>query len=461
MQETCSQAEWLYSLPEAERIDILSKLTDKQVLGLRYDWNFWARPSQKLPSGNWFCWLLRSGRGYGKSRTGSETVIQWAMKGYSPIALVGQTKADVRDTMVEVGDSSILKVAPPWFRPAYEPSKRRLVFPNGVTCFIYSGDEPDQLRGPQHMKAWVDELAKFKYAQETWDNLEFGLRKGDNPQIICTTTPRPIKIIRDLIADKRTVETRGNTLDNASNLNPQYLERVVSKYQGTRLGRQELNGDLLDDNPEALWKRADIDNYRVRTIPQLSLVVVGVDPAVTSKAGSDDTGIVVAGKGINGHGYILGDYTVHDTPNKWAEAAITAYHKHQANKIIGEVNNGGDLVELNIKTVDPSVRFESVHASRGKATRAEPISALYEQGKVHHFGTFPELEDQMVEWIPGADKSPDRIDSLVWSLAALDLSRSYGQVPKSPLPDVLDGRDLSFFGNMKMPQFGSSEMPHW
>jgi len=399
-----SQAEWLFSLPESERIDILSKLSDEQVLGLRYDWNFWARPSQKLPSGSWFCWLLRSGRGYGKSRTGSETVIQWAMQGYSPIALVGQTKADVGDTMVEVGDSSILKVAPPWFRPAYEPSKRRLVFPNGVICFIYSGDEPDQLRGPQHMKAWVDELAKFKYPQETWDNLEFGLRKGDNPQVVCTTTPRPIKIIRDLIADKRTVETRGNTLDNASNLNPQYLERVVSKYQGTRLGRQELNGDILDDNPEALWKRKDIDDYRVRQTPQLSLVVVGVDPAVTSKAGSDDTGIIVAGKGIDGHGYILGDYTVHTTPQKWAEAAITAYHQHQANKIIGEVNNGGDLVELNIKTVDPSVRFESVHASRGKATRAEPISALYEQGKVHHFGTFPELEDQMVEWIPGADK---------------------------------------------------------
>ena len=351
-----------------------------------------------------------------------DRVIEWAMEGYSPIALVGQTKADVRDTMLEIGDSSIMKVASPWFRPVYESSKRRLILPNDSICVIYSGDEPDQLRGPQHMKAWVDELAKFKYPQETWDNLEFGLRKGDNPQVICTTTPRPIKIIKDLIADKRTVETRGNTLDNASNLNPLFMERMRSKYQGTRLGRQELNGDILDDNPDALWKRKDIDDNRVTSIPQLVYVVVGVDPAVTSKEGSDDTGIIVAGKGANGYGYVLGDYTVHDTPKKWAEAAITVYHKHEANTVVGEVNQGGDLVEMNIRAVDTSIPFDSVHASRGKAIRAEPISALYEQGRIHHFGTFPELEDQMVEWVPGSGKSPDRVDALTWSLSSLDLN---------------------------------------
>jgi phage terminase large subunit-like protein len=344
------------------------------------------------------------------------------MQGFSPIALVGQTKADVRDTMVEMGSSSILKVAPPWFKPVYESSKRRLIFPNGSICVVYSGDEPDQLRGPQYMKAWVDELAKFMYPQETWDNLEFGLRIGSNPQVICTTTPRPIKIIKDLLADKRTIKTRGNILDNSNNLNPLFLERMVSKYQGTRLGRQELNGDILDDNPEALWKRADIDNYRVRKIPELSYVVVGVDPAVTSKEGSDDTGIIVAGKGIDGHGYVLDDCTIHTTPQKWAEAAITAYNRHEANIIVGETNNGGDLVEMNIKAVDTSIPFKSVHASRGKATRAEPISTLYESGHVHHFGTFPELEDQMVEWVPGSGKSPDRIDSLVWALSTLDLN---------------------------------------
>jgi phage terminase large subunit-like protein len=212
-------------------------------------------------------------------------------------------------------------------------------------------------------------------------------------------------------------------LDNASNLNPLFLERMLTKYQGTRLGRQELNGDILDDNPDSLWKRTDIDKYRVNQIPQLVYVVVGVDPAVTSREGSDDTGLVVAGKGSNGHGYVLGDYTIHDTPRKWAQAVITAYHKHLANVIVGEVNNGGDLVETNLKAVDSSIPFKAVHASRGKATRAEPISALYEQGRVHHFGTFPELEDQLCEWVPGVEKSPDRVDALVWALTSLNLNQ--------------------------------------
>jgi len=336
------------------------------------------------------------------------------------LLLWGQMKADVRDTIVEIGDSSIMRVALPWFRPMYEPSKRRLTFPNGSICLIYSGDEPDQLRGPQHQKAWVDELAKFKYPVETWDNLEMGLRKGDNPQVICTTTPRPIKIIRDLIADSRTVQTRGSTLDNAANLNPLFIERMQSKYEGTWLGRQEINGDILGDKPEALWKRSDIDDNKVRQIPELSYVVVGVDPAATSKAGSDDTGIIAAGKSKDGHFYILEDYTVHDTPQKWGNAAITAYHKHQANKIIGETNNGGEMVEHTLKTIDSNIPFKAVHASRGKATRAEPVSALYEQGRIHHFGTFPELEDQLCEWVPGAEKSPDRLDALVWVITELE-----------------------------------------
>jgi len=428
-QENCSQAELLACLPESEQIDFLKSLTDKQALALKYDWKFWARPSQVIPEGNWFTWLLRSGRGFGKTRTGSETVIQWASEGYSPIALVGQTKADVRDTMVELGDSSILKVAPPWFRPVYEPSKRRLTFPNGSICIIYSGDEPDQLRGPQHQKAWVDELAKFKYPEETWDNLEFGLRLGDNPQVICTTTPRPIRIIKDLIADKRTVETRGNTLDNASNLNPLFLDRMLTKYQGTRLGRQELNGDILDDNPNALWKRPLIEEARVASAPDLDRVVVGVDPAVTSSTTSNDTGIIVAG--VNKkfldpktgkklpHYYILGDYTIHGTPHQWALAVVSAFHKHQADKVVGETNNGGDLVESNIKSVEANIPYTKVHASRGKAPRAEPVSSLYEQGRVHHVGYYAELEDQQCDWVQGEGESPDRIDALVWAITEL------------------------------------------
>jgi phage terminase large subunit-like protein len=425
----CSQAELLAYLPESEQINFLKSLTDRQALALKYDWKFWARPSQLPPEGHWFAWLLRSGRGFGKTRTGSETVIQWASEGYSPIALVGQTKADVRDTMVEIGESSILKVAPPWFYPEYEPSKRRLTFPNGSICIFYSGDEPDQLRGPQHQKAWVDELAKFKYPEETWDNLEFGLRLGDNPQVICTTTPRPIKIIKDLIADKRTVETRGNTLDNASNLSPLFLDRMLTKYQGTRLGRQELNGDILDDNPNALWKRPLIEEARVASAPDLDRVVVGVDPAVTSSTTSNDTGIIVAG--VNKkfldlktgkklpHYYILGDYTIHGTPHQWALAVVSAFHKHQADKVVGETNNGGDLVESNIKSVEANIPYTKVHASRGKAPRAEPVSSLYEQGRVHHVGYYAELEDQQCDWVQGEGESPDRIDALTWAITEL------------------------------------------
>lgn len=449
--EQMSQAELIALLSDSEKEEFYNNLTEQQLIDLPFNWDFWARPAQRLPDGSWFCWLLRSGRGFGKTLTGSQTVIKWAMEGYSPIALVGQTVADVRDTMIEVGDSSILKVAPPHFKPIYEPSKRRLTFPNGVICVTYSGDKPDQLRGQNNSKAWVDELAKFQKAEETWMNLEMTLRKGDNPQVICTTTPRPLKIIRDLVNDKRTLETRGSTLDNSSNLNPIFLERMITKYQGTRLGRQELNGELLDDNPEALWKRTDIDKYRVWQVPQLSLVVVGVDPAVTSNEGSDDTGIVVVGKGIDNHGYVLGDYTIHDTPRKWAEEAVTAYHKHLGNKVIGEVNNGGDLVELNIKYVDSSIRFEAVHASRGKSTRAEPSSLLYEQGKIHHFGSFPELEDQMCEWVPGAEKSPDRVDALVWALTALNLEVPFGKAAQSPIAQKENRK--SMWSTSSIPQF--------
>src|SRR5665647_1087185 len=344
MQENASLMQSFASLTETQRENILNDFSEEELYYLQHDWQLLARPAQRIPSGSWFCWFLRSGRGYGKSRCGAETVIQWALEGYSPIALIGQTKADVRDTMVELGDSSILKVAPPWFRPVYESSKRRLTFPNGSICVIYSGNEPGQLRGPQHQKAWVDELTKFKYPVETWDNLEFGLRKGDNPQVICTTTPRPVNIIKDLIADKRTVETRGNTLDNAANLNPLFLERMITKYQGTRLGRQELNGNILDDNPNALWKRPLIEEARVAVPPELDRIVVGVDPAPTSGEKANDTGIVVAGVNKNDldpklgkkipHFYILGDYTIHGSPHQWAVAAISAFHKHNADCLL-------------------------------------------------------------------------------------------------------------------------------
>lgn len=455
----------LASLPESERLEILSHLTEEQAYALQYDWNFWGRPEQ-LPPEQWgkdgcFIWNLRMGRGAGKTRTGSEIFIK-AIRfgGYKFPNLAGATAEDVREIMIE-GESGILSCAPEDFRPEFIPSLKKLIWPNKVETHIYYGSEPNKARGPQSDYLWCDELAKWQFPEETFDNLLMGLRLGPNPLCMVTTTRRPTRFLMDLEkrTDKQgracTVVTRGRTQDNYKNLSPVFISTIISKYEGTRLGRQELEGCFLDDNPEALWKRADIDNNRVRQIPQLSLVAVGVDPAVTSKAGSDDTGIIVAGKGVDGRGYVLGDYTVHDTPQKWAEAAITAYHKHKANKIVGETNNGGDLVELNIKTVDSSIRFESVHASRGKATRAEPISTLYEQGKVSHFGTFPELEDQMTEWVPGAEKSPDRVDALVWSLTALKITGSSGKQPTFP----------AYIGSMsrrEVPRFGGgSGIPHW
>jgi phage terminase large subunit-like protein len=414
------------SLPEAQRIQLVNSLTQWEAEQLLYDWEAWARPNQLPPPAEWYIWLLLSGRGFGKTRVGAELVIKWAKAGYSPIALVGKTKADVRDTMIELGESSILKVSPPWFKPEYEPSKRRVTWPNGVVAVIYSGDEPDELRGPQHAKAWVDELAKFKYAEEAWDNLMFGLRTGDKPQAVVTTTPRPIKIIKDIIKDPGTVVTRGHTLDNKANLAPTFLKYILDKYQGTRLGRQELDGEILDDNPGALWKRGQIDALRARQCPTLMRVAVGVDPEASNTEDSAETGIIVAGCAMVNdklHGYVLDDLSIRESPNKWAMAAVTGYYKHKADTIVAEVNQGGDMVESTIHVADPDVPVKKIHASRGKFTRAEPVSALYEQGRVHHIGFFPDLEDQLCEWVPG-NTSPDRLDALVHVLTELMLQES-------------------------------------
>ena len=352
-------------------------------------------------------------------------VIRWAKAGYSPIALIGQTKADVRDTIIEIGESSILRISPPWFYPEYEPSKRRIVWPNGVIGVVFSGDEPDQLRGPQHSKALVDELAKFKYPQDTWDNLEMGLRIGDNPQAVVTTTPRPLKIIKELKRDKHTAVTTGHTMENRANLAPPFLKRILERYEGTRLGRQELAGEILEDNPGALWQRAMIDQYRVTANPDLIRVVVGVDPP----GGATECGIVVAGDAGNSHYYVLDDRSLQDTPDKWAEAVLTGYNRNRADTIVGETNFGGDMVGSIIKQTaqirNLIYRYKAVQASRGKAVRAEPISALYEQGRVHHVGNFAALEDELCEWVPGEGTSPNRLDALVWALTELTSARRW------------------------------------
>ena len=404
-------------------------MTDEQSYALQYDWEFWGRPDQ-LPPVQWgqagcFIWMIRTGRGWGKSRTATEIFINAVRYGgYKYPNLVGATADEVRDVMIN-GETGILKCAAPDFYPEYIPSLKKLIWPNKVETHIYYGSEPSKGRGPQSDFLWFDEIAKYQFPEETFDNLMLGLRLGSNPLCIVTSTPRPTRFLMDLEqrTDKQeracTVVTRGRTQDNFKNLSPVFISTIISKYEHTRLGRQELEGEFLSDNPEALWKRSDIDNNRVRQIPELTYVVIGVDPSATSKAGSDDTGIIAAGKSKEGHFYILGDYTCHLTPQGWGEAVLTAYHKHEANMVIGETNQGGEMVQHTLKTIDPKIPFKAVHSSRGKSIRAEPVSALYEQGKVHHFGTFPELEDELCEWTPGAD-SPDRLDALVFALTELE-----------------------------------------
>jgi predicted phage terminase large subunit-like protein len=389
-----------------------------------YKWRGWrARPKQLAPPGDWHVWLILAGRGSGKTRAGAEWVReQVESHGCRRIALVGETSADVRNVMIE-GDSGILAISPPNFRPLYEPSKSRLTWPNGAIALAYSGDEPDQLRGPQHDAAWADEPAKWKYLSEAWDNVEFGLRLGARPRIVATTTPRPIKWIRDRLRDHpMTVVTRGSTYDNAVNLAPSFLDRMKKTYEGTRLGRQELHAEFLEDVPGALWQSENIEEHRVQRAPDLDRVVIGIDPAVTSGEDAHETGIIIAGKGRDGHAYVIEDLSCRLSPDGWARQAISGYHRHSASRIVAEVNNGGEMVERTLRTVDRSVSYRAVRASRGKAIRAEPISALYEQGRVHHLGLFAPLEDQMCAFAPDQyEGSPDRVDALVWCLTELML----------------------------------------
>ena len=407
-----------------ERDRILTSLTDEEAQLLLWDWRFWARPDQLPPEGPWDTWLILTGRGWGKTRTGAEWVRAGVERGeFRRVALVAATAADARDVMVE-GPSGILACSPPWNRPDYEPSKRRLTWPNGAIAITYSADEPRRLRGPQHDAAWADELAAWRF-EDAWDQLQFGLRMGQRPQVVVTTTPRPIPLIRDLISDPTTRVTRGTLFDNLANLAPSAVAKLRRKYEGTRLGRQELNGEVLDDTPGALWTLGQIDALRVVQAPALSRIVVAIDPAVTSHQDSDETGIVVAGLGARDrHGYALEDASqTQASPDAWMRVAVEAYHRWQADRIVAEVNNGGDLVESLLRTVDPNVPFTAVRASRGKQTRAEPVAALYEQGRIHHVGNLSALEDQMTTWAPAlAAQSPDRMDALVWALTELMLS---------------------------------------
>lgn len=415
---------WRRLSPQA-RLTLFRRLDPDLAEAAAREWAFIARDSQWPPDGDWDIWLILAGRGFGKTRTGAETISLWAdEQAARRIALIGPTAADVRDVMVE-GESGLLAVAPPGGRPRYEPSKRRLTWPNGAIATTFSADEPDRLRGPQHDAAWCDELAAWRYP-DAWDMLMFGLRLGDHPRAVVTTTPRPVALVRDLLANPRCTVTRGSTFDNTANLAPPFLTAMVRRYQGSRLGRQELYAEVLEDTPGALWSRGLLDRHRIAVdaLPPLRRIIVALDPAVTAGEGSDETGLVVAGRGDDGRAYVLADLSGRYPPEEWARRAAEAYRRWQADRVVAEANQGGDMVRATLKVVDPLLPVTLVHASRGKAIRAEPVAALYAEGRVSHAGAFPALEDQMTRFTPEQDRragSPDRVDALVWALTALML----------------------------------------
>jgi len=421
-QQSKSPAELLAALPPHARELALEQLSDEALKALHYSWDFLARPHQREPDGNWRIWLVMAGRGWGKTRTGAEWIRDKVESGtYRRIALVGRTSADVRDVMVE-GPSGLVAVSSPEMKPVYEPSKRRVIWPNGATAIMFSAEEPDLLRGPQVEGAWCDELAAWKYT-ESFDQLMFGLRLGSDPRCVVTTTPRPVPVIRSLMASESTYLTTGSTYENRSNLAPQFFEEMIKRYEGTALGRQELYAEVIDEMPGALWNRELLEGCRIsrKDLPALARVVVAIDPSIEGTR--NETGIVVCGLGVDGHGYVLADKSMMGTPDQWARRAVAAYHEFQADRIVAEVNQGGEMVERVLRTVDEDIPYKKVRASKGKLARAEPIAAFYEQGRVFHMEHFGKMEDQMCSYVPGERKSPDRLDAMVWGLSEIMLNR--------------------------------------
>lgn len=383
-----------------------------------------TRPNQRTPQGEWFAWLILAGRGWGKTRTGAEDMARYAnLNPGARVAVVAATWAAARDVCVE-GESGLLGIIPQPLVEAWNRSLGELILKNGSRFKLFSADEPDRLRGYQHHRAWCDELASWRYP-DAWDQLLLGLRLGTDPRVVVTTTPRPVAIVRSLLARDGVCVTRGSTFENAANLAPAAIAQLRDRYDGTRIGRQELYAEVLDDVPGALWQRDQIDKLRVRQAPELQRVIVSIDPAGTSGEDADETGIIVAGLGVDGHGYLLADRSCRLSPDGWAKRAAIAYDEFEGDRIIAERNFGADLVERVFRTVGRNYPFRTVVASRGKAVRADPVSALYEQGRVHHVGGFPELEDQLCQFTPEgctADND-DRADALVWAFTELMLER--------------------------------------
>lgn len=426
--------DWLQALNPAERAKQLSTLTDEQLEWVLKDWKTWGRPEQIMPgplvmSANgqpWTRWVIMAGRGWGKTRTACEALKEVIDAGRARnIALIGATAADVRDTMVEGKPEfpALLGVWPEARKPRYIPSQRRVVFWNGATAKTFTAEKPARLRGPQHDFVWADELPVAQYPQETWDNMVFGLRHREARAIV-TFTPKRIKLIKDLLKDPSAIITRGKTWDNAANLSPAFIAELKQKYEGTRLGRQELEGELLEDVAGALWKLAMIEDGRIAKgkEPDMARVLIGVDPSVAGRDKADgerqgdECGIVALGRAGGGRRFVLGDYSVNASPDGWARAAVKAYWLHRADVMVAEANNGGEMVRMVIQGIDPRVNVVLVHATRGKYTRAEPCAADYERGDVSHVGIHRELEDEMTSWVPdGKMPSPNRLDALVWA----------------------------------------------
>ncbi len=425
------------SAPSWMQERFLKKLTPAELASLPFLFAFWAMPHQLPPNSDWRTWVILGGRGAGKTRAGAEWVRAMAegpaanVAGAARrIALVGETIEQAREVMI-FGDSGILATSPPALRPDWVAGRKMLQWENGATAQLFSAFDPESLRGPQFDAAWVDELAKWPQPEAAWDMLQFGLRLGDAPRATVTTTPRNVPLLRRLVETEGTVVTSATTFDNAANLAPSFLREVKQRYSGTRLGRQELEGVILTDTQGGLWDMAKIGERMKQEAPGLDRIVVAVDPPVTGHAGSDACGIIVAGVVMNGppfewQAYIIEDASVRAAgPLVWAQAAVKALRRHDADRLIAEVNQGGDMVETIIRSIDPLVPVTNVRASRGKVARAEPVAALYAQGRVTHLRGLGELEDEMAQMtVQGYDGkgSPDRVDALVWALTELMLT---------------------------------------
>ncbi|MDF0546227.1 terminase family protein [Sphingobium sp. H39-3-25] len=435
-----SGSDWdaLSLLPPAELEGVLAGLSAGEQAGLRWNWAVQARPEQLAPAGDWRVWLVLAGRGFGKTRAGAEWVRAIAQRdGAARIALVGASPEQVRGVMVE-GESGLLAIAPPGERPVWRPSLGMLRWPSGAEARVFGASAPERLRGPQFSHGWADEIAKWPRGEDAWDNLMLALRLGDAPRVMATTTPRPVSLIRRLVAQGEVVVTLGRTADNAAHLAPAFLEAVTRDYGGTRLGRQELDGELIEELDGALWTRAIIEACRAaagempRLRGALRRVVIGVDPP--AGVDGDACGIVAVGLDAGGRGMVIEDASVAGLrPEGWARAVAEAAARWGADRVIAEANNGGAMVESVLRAADGALPVKLVHASRGKSARAEPVAALYETGRLVHAGAFPALEDQMCGMMTGGGyegpgRSPDRADALVWAVSALMLARGAGEV---------------------------------